>query len=308
VFFARGANCQTLATLTRQYERGLARLIAMIPYETLPRLKEVPAGVYVFTDLETLTPAQLALARAAADQLEDAGARVLSHPVRALTRLPLLERLSHGGRNRFRAFRSTAIPPDLQFPVFLRLERDHEGPRTPLIETPEDLEQVILEGYAKGYDPFDLLVVEFLDTSDSAGIFRKYGAFRIGERIVARHLIGGRTWMLKAADRLKTAELLAEEHEYMNANPHQDRLRPLFELAGIAYGRIDYAMLGEDIQTWEINTNPVAMSPTHHYDETQLPHHQAVAARLREAFEGLDAGSLQKDVPIHLRLRDVQLT
>ena len=42
----------------------------------------------------------------------------------------------------------------------------------------------------------------------------------------------------------------------METNPHERRLREIFGRARIDYGKIDYAMLGDRLQVWEINTNP----------------------------------------------------
>jgi hypothetical protein len=40
------------------------------------------------------------------------------------------------------------------------------------------------------------------------------------------------------------------------ANPHEHALRAIFDVAGVGYGRIDYAMKGDHVETWEINLNP----------------------------------------------------
>lgn len=284
----RSANSQTHSFLTKQFERPLARLLGTIHYETLPRQRDIPPGVVIFTEIEAMTEAQRALAVQAADQLQANGVKVLNHPARALPRLALLEKFHAEGPNSFRAFRSHSVPDDVRLPVFLRLENDHEGPRTPLIEDRDDLRQVLLEGYAKGFDPHQLLVVEYLDTRGPDGLFRKYGAFRIGDRIVARHLVISRDWMVKVGSRLMDPATLDEEHAYMAENPHAKQLRELFDLAGLEYGRIDYSIHNGKIETWEINSNPVSLSPAEHYSAVQMPHHQACAARLREAFEALN--------------------
>lgn len=51
-----------------------------------------------------------------------------------------------------------------------------------------------------------------------------------------------------------------EEAEYLATNPHEQELRSIFAAAEIDYGRIDYALLGEQIQVWEINTNPMIVA------------------------------------------------
>ena len=47
----------------------------------------------------------------------------------------------------------------------------------------------------------------------------------------------------------------------METNPHERELREIFRLARIDYGKIDYAVLGDRLQVWEINTNPT-LAPT----------------------------------------------
>jgi hypothetical protein len=51
-------------------------------------------------------------------------------------------------------------------------------------------------------------------------------------------------------------QVLEMERRYLETNPHEQDLRKIFRLARIDYGRIDYAMLGDRLQVWEINTNP----------------------------------------------------
>jgi hypothetical protein len=48
----------------------------------------------------------------------------------------------------------------------------------------KELDKALLALRIRGYDREDLLVVEFCDTSDADGIFRKYAAFRVGNAII----------------------------------------------------------------------------------------------------------------------------
>ena len=104
-----------------------------------------------------------------------------------------------------------------------------------------------------------LLIEEFCDTRDASGLYRKYSAFAIGERIVPRHVFFSRDWLLKAPQ-LVAQELVAEELAYVRDNPHEAALREIFALARITYGRIDYALKDGRVQVWEINTNPQLLS------------------------------------------------
>jgi hypothetical protein len=109
-------------------------------------------------------------------------------------------------------------------------------------------------------DLSDLLLVEFCDTADAQGVYRKYAAFRVGDAIIARHLFFSHHWHVKSAE-LQDAASLQEERDYVTMNPHSEMLRPIFDLAGIEYGRVDYALHDGRIRVWEINTNPTILAP-----------------------------------------------
>jgi hypothetical protein len=51
-------------------------------------------------------------------------------------------------------------------------------------------------------------------------------------------------------------ELYDEELKFMRENAFADRLKPVFAIAGIDYGRADFGLVGDRICVYEINTNP----------------------------------------------------
>jgi hypothetical protein len=175
--------------------------------------------------------------------------------MRSMRRYELLRMLRSRGSNHFDVWRVGEPKEDPRFPVFVRGENDHRGSRTPLLHTPEELEAALAELRARGESDANL-VVEFLDTADQEGTYRKYAAFVVGERVLARHLYVSDEWMLKSAKR-KDAETLREEQEYVTKNPHADVIREIAAAANISYGRVDYSLLDGSVQVWEINTNPM---------------------------------------------------
>jgi hypothetical protein len=283
-------------------------LIKILPYETLPSI--LPRGTYIFADLERLTSAQTALAGEVWNQLAAAGdgIRLLNHPLRATRRLALLQVLHEAGRNDFRAFRATDRRADPRFPVFVRRESEHEGSFTALLRDQTEVDQAIVRLLLTGVEVDDILIVEFCDTSRN-GLFRKYSAFRVGDRIVPRHLMFSQKWVLKVPDLLDTSKI-EEEREYLESNPHEQDLRDIFDRAHIDYGRIDYGLLDDRIQVWEINSNPIVMFPRDHYKRERLPAQELFAGKIRQAFESIDSPSpTQPMVPISLtecarRIRD----
>jgi len=124
-----------------------------------------------------------------------------------------------------------------------------------------------------------LLVVEFCDTSGPDGLYRKYSAMRIGERIIPRHLHAASSWIAKAQTSAANDDetLVREELEYLDSHPHQQWLRDVFTEAEIEYGRIDYGLYKGVPQVWEINTNPTLGRGRH-----RKPARQGPLAALRE--------------------------
>jgi hypothetical protein len=278
-----------------------------VRYEWLLGARRLPAGTWVFADLELLSDAERARAAEVWHQLEASGSRLLNHPLRTLRRYDLLTLLAQQGGNRFRVHRLRDAAA-ARFPAFVRRENDHKGSRSPLLHGAAELEAELARLRAAGERPDDLLVTEFCDTADADGVYRKYAAFVIGDVILPRHLFFRRDWQVKR-NQLVDDVFLDEERKYLETNPHERRLREIFAAAGIAYGRIDYSLLDGEIQVWEINTNPVIAFPglVPHGVFQRLRHalwpsstpplrsgpralvHAFFAERLRAVWEGLDA-------------------
>ncbi len=219
---------------------------------------EVPAGPHVFSALDQLTREELEGVTALRGQLAQAVPRelLLNDPSRCLLRPELLSVLADHGINSFRAYPAQRSPCPARFPVFVRGAYDHGGSATGLLRTPEALRRALVAMRLRGFRLADLLVVEFCDTSDKRGLFRKYSAFRIGQAIVPAHLLAGRNWMMKSATAERTRELARENLAFIEENPHEAWLRQVFALAGVEYGRVDYGILGDRPQLWEINLIP----------------------------------------------------
>jgi hypothetical protein len=265
----------------RQYleEEGqaLADHMRVVTYEELPGLRRLPLGTYVFTDIDWLSPPERELVTIAWDRLGETGAdiRLLNHPGRVKLRYDLLRAAYDAGLNRFRAFRASelafessarAMPragaaaaisaEELRYPVFVRFENRHKGTLTPLLDSSRKLESGLASLLAGGLRSSDLLVVEFCDTRGDDGLYRKYSAFQVGDRVIARYLDCSRDWTVKWKARVFDQERAEQEVCYIEANPHEGWIRDIFRLARIDYGRIDYGVLAGQPQVWEINTNP----------------------------------------------------
>lgn len=283
---------------------------------------EVARGPHIFSALDQLTAPE----REATGELYAQLARLeprpalLNDPRRCLMRYELLERLADAGLNSFRAYRADETARVSRFPVFVRENLRHDGPLTRLLRSAAELRRALLALRIRGYRKADLLVVEFCDTSDRNGLFRKYSAFRIGDAIIPSHVMIGRSWSVNQQSSQPSLEAVEEELAYHERNPHQGWLQRVFTLAGVEYGRIDFGVLGEQPQAWEINTNPtIGRGPggtpkplPRGAAELKERVRQAYHARLRAAFSALARDAEEETVELrldpHLLTRIAQAT
>jgi len=231
----------------------------VIYYDTLTHQSEFQPGTYVLAALDHVDHSALGSVRELHACLASApGFRFLNHsdPARTLRRYDLLTELHRQGRNTFRAERATGDIRALRYPVFVRSERAHAGALSSLLHAPREVDAAIGRLLVQGYAIRDLLVVEFCDTADPQGNYRKYAAFIVGDRVIPRSLAYGREWMLKFHSTDFSRALVEEERAYVFGNPHERELAGIFRIAGVQYGRADYAVCNGRIETWEINLNP----------------------------------------------------
>lgn len=250
----------------------LRRRVRVRAYEERIDPATLPDGTFVFADVDRLDPAQTAAADTLWQALAARGSRVrlLNRPGVSLRRAELLAELHRRGWNDFAVRPAAAARDGLRFPVFVRDRHEHEGAATPLLPDAAALEAALARLVAEGRDPGRLLLVEFLDTKGSDGLYRKYAATVVGGRVIAHHVMFARDWEVKGPSLTEPA-MVAEERAYQLDNPHATRLRELFRVARIDYGRVDYGVRDGALQVWEINTNPTLLYPPHRYTAEQMP-------------------------------------
>lgn len=287
------------ALLTRRHDYTIGKYLASrgqalvgtltaMPYDEVFRRRLLPAGAYILSDFERLGPTALGRVARIADALEaSAAARLLNHPARCLGRHDLLRRLHDDGTNPYAAYRLGDVPPHVRFPVFLRMASDHQGPRSALLHEHAEIDAAVRGLARRGKRRSDMLVIEFQETVDGRGQYRKYGAFCVGGRIVPRHLFFGRQWDRKAPANCEDAQF-DEEEAYVRDNPHEEALRRVFAVAGVDYGRIDYALDGDRLCVWEINTNPMISIPEDMTTGRPGAIHTLFHERFRDALLALD--------------------
>lgn len=295
-YVARRDHRAGMHAYLRSFGRRQAHLIRLVAWEdALSASAEEPAwapGVCILSDLDRLNDDELRGATRLHDALCARGIRCLNNPARVLRRGPLLRALHDAGINDFRAL-PASDPRSLmraRLPAFVREANEHWGPIGGLAHTRVRLAARLLAAVAKGHTPRDLLIVEFRDYRSEDGLFRKYAAFRVGDLIIARHLLGGEDWMVKFSRGLPE-RLIGEELEFVRANAHAGALMRVFEIAGVEYGRADFGVIGDRLVIFEINTNPLVARPRREHDPSRLEALGVFIRRYRAALRSLDAGS-----------------
>ena len=126
---------------------------------------------------------------------------------------------------------------------------------TGLISNRQELEHEIQLVTEKGRHYRDnIIITKYCDTKDHEGIYRKYGAYFIGGKIIRCHAFFNDTWIVKEPG-FKEEKFLREEMDYIQSSVHEEAIRKAFELTRIDYGCIDCGMLDGKMQVWEINTH-----------------------------------------------------
>jgi hypothetical protein len=290
-FLTMADNRGPIRRYLRWWGGDLRGRVRLIPYERIADPSALPDGSYIFGDLERLPLPGLDKAGAIFDALARRGARVrlLNRPGAALRRRELLRALHANGINRFNVHDIDAPRDAIRFPVFIRSMRQHTGPLSALLRDAATLDAALATAKAGGADGSDLLIVEYLDTR-SGDLYRKYSVAKIGDVLLAQHIFFNRNWVVKGTPHWPP-EHIREDEEFMLANPHAASIGPIFDLARIDFGRIDYAVLDGAVQVWEINTVPMILLHRKYYGPVRVPAKEAWARRFNAALAALDAHS-----------------
>jgi hypothetical protein len=261
-YIVKRAHQYTVRNFIIRFAPRLRATVRLIFYEQLERLRYLPRGTYIFSDIERLRPEEAEKAAKIRNALCDASdnVRLLNHPTASMKRYELLRSLSALNSEvlyGYDVYRLTEARKPVRFPVFVRDENEHTDRRASigLIHSGRELdvatENVIREGRSRD----GIIVVEFVDTSDALGVFRKYSASIANGRIVPEHVLFSREWLVKTP-MIIDRDTYAEQQRYREHNPHESELREVCAVARIDYGRIDYALKDGKVCVWEINTNP----------------------------------------------------
>lgn len=234
----------------------------LISYESVLRARSLPGGTWIFLDIERLSDAERRRVSLIACRLEQAGARVLNHPLRAAGRYALQRRLHAAGINDFETFRAEERRLPQRWPVFVRFENDHHSPDARLLQDYAHLQAVLDEYLARGIPESSLLIVEYRGEPGDDGLWRKCAAYRVGDAIIHHHIVRQDSWVAKYGNRdgirgdAHWRRLRAEERDFVFAEGDPLGLMAAFEAGGIEFGRADFGIVDGKVQIYEINTNP----------------------------------------------------
>ena len=225
----------------------------------------LPKASYVFTDIDRLSSADRVAAGRLYERLAAGECRVFNDPARVRTRLPLLRELHRRGINDFNAYSVDEDTKPVRFPVFLRIANDHLGPLTDLISDQATLDRAIDGLMGMGYPRSELIIVEYAAESLRPGIYRKLSVFRVGDRYIPHVGVHDTSWVIKEGrSGAASDDLYDEELQTMRTNPFAEHMKPIFEIAGIDFGRVDFSFVNGCPCVYEINTNPTIAGPAAH--------------------------------------------
>jgi hypothetical protein len=275
-------------------------------YDRFLRKKQVPCGVYLFTDMERLTPYELRVAAEAHRVLTgDGRCRVLNNPARVMSRYELLRNLWEEGINEFDAIRADERRWPGRYPVFLRHEQDHGRPlSTDLLHNKEELAAAMKQAQSQGISLRGILIVGYAAEAFDGPWFRKFNTFRVGREVFAHHMVVEDSWVVKyGKEGVKfPEEYKVFEQDFVKQNWNSDVLQRAFEIAGIEFGRADWGIVGGKAQVYEINTNPNISGDPGSSNATRRATLAMSTKKLCESLAALENGTTTGTVKVEGKL------
>src|SRR5690606_21669013 len=288
-FLATSKHFYTIR-LFRERVSGGRTALTPGPYETLLSTRRRIGGIIIGDIDRLIGPTAQQMGRFAERmQAQLPSGAVLNHPTRSMRRYELLRNLHARGINSFNVYRLSEAREPSHYPVFVRRDSGHDGAASDPLPGRHALDREIQRMLAQGAPRDAILIVEYLDYQSPDGMFRKYGAYLIGDRFIPFQIEIADKWVVKVPT-IVTPETVEEEMAYVGggADGHEALLRDVFAMANIQYGRIDYTLVDGRPQIFEINTNPVILGPRSKVRERR-PIFNHVMPRIRRAFDAIDA-------------------
>jgi hypothetical protein len=253
-----GSRRQTYVLRTMQRDERMPKWTCHT-YDWLFRTWRLPPATYIFTGVDRLDPGERRLAAQFYRHInaQGDGFRAMNDPAIGMGRYRLLRTLYERGINSFNAYLATERERPGRYPVFLRRNSASIHPLSDLLQTPEELEASISSLIAAGEVAEDLLIIEYCAEEMKPGIYAKYSQFQLGGRSFPNSMLYSGGWYVKVGNQLEVPDALHHyDAENIEANTYAEQLTPVFEIAGIEYGRADFGVVGGRPQIFEVNYNP----------------------------------------------------
>jgi hypothetical protein len=162
-----------------------------------------------------------------------------------------------------------------------------------LLRNTEELEHELGRLRAEGADLSAFLAIEYEDVADDDGLYHRHISHLVGDALVPGYVAYSRNWEVKWGPFLD-GERLEAQRESVLSHAHDRLFRELAQVAGVQYGRFDYALVDGRVVVWELNTNPTMLArPSEHSDwglDEVLPHTGRVVAAYEQLAGGPRAG------------------
>ena len=227
-------------------------------YRRLFSTRRLPRATYILTDFDRLLPWHIELAGRLYCRLSSEGLKVLNDPRAFVPRWALLRQLHRAGINDFDCWLPAAGERPERFPAFLRTIHAHRGVESDLLHDASEAEAALQDALDRGRVLSDLVFVEFAaEPARVSGMFRKHACYGIGGEMIRALSVTESSWVAKAgtlgaaSDADYSADLAAHRNDI-----HAPLMKRVFDLAGMDFGRVDYGIVGERPQIYELNTNP----------------------------------------------------
>ncbi len=138
----------------------------------------------------------------------------------------------------------------LAYPLLVRRDGVHRGQDVHLVATPEEARALVagrerdretLRGAERPRGRFDL-AIEFVDTADERGVYRKWRSYVVGQRVIPRLLELSRHWLVNFGNLIEDAAAAAEDRAFVrDGDPRPDLLREAARWTGADIVALDYA-------------------------------------------------------------------
>jgi hypothetical protein len=213
---------------------------------------------------------------AALKVLEKTTAPVINHPSRIMNtgRARIAERLS--GIPGVATPATLSLPREtleekgvdglgFNFPLLLRSPGFHTGRYFVRVDTERDFAASLAS-----LPGSEIFVIQFMDTSDCEGKYRKYRVMTIGGELYPLHAAVSRDWKVHyfTADMIENPEHRAEDAAFLDNMPSvmgrraMDALHRINETLGLDYGGIDFGTNADgDVVLFEANATMVVYPP-----------------------------------------------